>query len=177
MRAAMTGFSALSLLLSLVVADGALTHRAAAGIEGALTRRAAFTGALTAAIAAAAPRAASANIVDATGMLDTYKQNPGLGLEAANAPPGSVPFVEVLKGMKDKKVEGVIFFPPMGDEAYAILDGKSVRIGQGWPVEVSNTYQSPRIVMPVLETEGVPYAVCAQCLTVASCQSRVRSQS
>ena len=60
--------------------------------------------------------------------------------------------------MKDKKVEGVVFQPPMGDEAYAIIDGKSVRVGKGWPVEVSNSWSSPVWVVRILENEGVPYA-------------------
>ena len=134
---------------------------AAAPIGSTFGRRSAIVGAL-ASISGVAPLIAhAANLVDADGMLATYKEYPGLGLSKAEAAPGSMPFVDVLRAIKDKKVEGVIFYAPFGDEAYAILDGKAVRIGQGWPVEVTNSQQTPRVVIPVLETEEVPYAVCA----------------
>ena len=48
--------------------------------------------------------------------------------------------------------------PPSGDEAYALIGGKSVRIGEGWPVEVSNSWSSPTWVVRILENEGIPYA-------------------
>ena len=44
------------------------------------------------------------------------------------APPGSIPYSDFLAAVKDKKVEGVVFEPPSGDVAYAIIDGKSVRV-------------------------------------------------
>jgi len=69
-----------------------------------------------------------------------------------------LPYDEFLKALKDKKVEGVVFQPPMGDIAYALIDGKSVRIGKGWPVEVSNSWSSPTWVVRILQNEGVPYA-------------------
>ena len=78
------------------------------------------------------------------------------GLE--DAPENSMPYPDFLKAIKDKKVEGVVFQPPMGNEAYAIIGGKSVRIGKGWPVEVSNSWSSPVWVVRILENEGVPYA-------------------
>lgn len=80
------------------------------------------------------------------------------GLPASDAPAGSLPYPEFLKALKDKKVEGVVFQPPAGDEAYAIIDGKSVRIGEGWPVEISNSWSSPQWVVRILQNEGVPYA-------------------
>ena len=76
------------------------------------------------------------------------------GLE--DAPENSMPYPDFLKAIKDKKVEGVVFQPPMGNEAYAIIGGKSVRIGKGWPVEVSNSWSSPVWVVRILENEGVP---------------------
>ena len=80
------------------------------------------------------------------------------GLPKKDAPAGSMPYPEFLAALKEKKVEGVVFQPPSGDEAYAIIGGKSVRIGEGWPVEVSNSWSSPTWVVRILENEGVPYA-------------------
>jgi len=80
------------------------------------------------------------------------------GLPKQAAPAGSLPYPDFLKALKEKRVEGVVFKPPMGDEAYAIVDGKSVRIGEGWPVEVSNSWSSPSWVVRILQNEGVPYA-------------------
>ena len=42
--------------------------------------------------------------------------------------------------------------------AFALIDGKSVRIGEGWPVEISNSWSSPTWVVRILQNEGVPYA-------------------
>ena len=85
--------------------------------------------------------------------------NPGFnGMAKEAAPPGSIPYSDFLAAVKDKKVEGVVFEPPSGDVAYAIIDGKSVRIGEGWPIEVSNSWSSPTWVVRILENENVPYA-------------------
>jgi len=80
------------------------------------------------------------------------------GLAKADAPAGAMPYPEFLAALKAKKVEGVIFQPPAGDVAYALIGGKSVRIGEGWPVEVSNSWSSPTWVVRILQNEGVPYA-------------------
>lgn len=80
------------------------------------------------------------------------------GLPAEQATPGSMPYPEFLKAIKAKKVEGVVFQPPNGDVAYALIDGKSVRMGEGWPVEIANSWSSPTWVVRILENEGVPYA-------------------
>ena len=69
-----------------------------------------------------------------------------------------MPYPEFLQALKDKKVEGVVFQPPSGDVAFALIDGKSIRIGEGWPVEVSNSWSSPIWVVRILQNEGVPYA-------------------
>ena len=80
------------------------------------------------------------------------------GMPPESAPPGSMPYPEFLAAVRAKKVELVVFKPPSGDEAYAVIDGKSVRMGEGWPVEVSNSWSSPTWVVRILENEGVPYA-------------------
>jgi len=79
------------------------------------------------------------------------------GLSKENAPPGSLPYPDFLKALKAKEVERVIFEPPSGDEAYAVIGGKKVRIGEGWPVELSNSWSSPTWVVRILENERVPY--------------------
>merc|ERR1712194_73367 len=80
------------------------------------------------------------------------------GLPKSAAPAGSMPYTEFLAALKAKKIEGVVFQPPAGDVAFALVDGKSVRIGEGWPVEVSNSWSSPQWVVRILQNEGVPYA-------------------
>ena len=40
--------------------------------------------------------------------------------------PGSLTYAEFLKAVGAKKVEGVVFEPPAGDVAYALIDGKCV---------------------------------------------------
>merc|ERR1711918_205343 len=79
------------------------------------------------------------------------------GLAPEEAPPGSMPYDEFVKAVKDKKVEGVVFQPPSGNEAYAIIDGKSIRMGAGWPVEVSRGPSSTLYAVQMLEEAGVPY--------------------
>eukprot|EP00964_Phaeocystis_antarctica_P042218 scaffold24179_cov90-Phaeocystis_antarctica.AAC.3 len=101
------------------------------------------------------------------------------GLTKEDAPTGSLPYPDFLKALKEKKVEGVVFQPPSGDVAFALIDGKSVRItyrlrqpkpkpepkpkpnqvriGEGWPVEISNSWSSPTWVVRILKNEGVPY--------------------
>lgn len=68
-----------------------------------------------------------------------------------------MPYPEFLKAVKAKKVDGVVFQPPSGDVAYALIEGTSVRMGEGWPVEVSNSWSSPTWVVRILENEGIPY--------------------
>jgi len=79
-------------------------------------------------------------------------------MPAADAPPNSITYQDFLKAIKEKRVTGVVFQPPSGDEAYAIVDGKSIRVGEGWPVEVSNSWSSPTWVVRILENEDIPYA-------------------
>ena len=79
------------------------------------------------------------------------------GLEKEKAAPGSMPYDDFLKAIKEKRVEGVVFQPPSGDEAWALIDGSPVRMGAGWPVEIANSWSSPSWVVRILENEGVPY--------------------
>ena len=90
------------------------------------------------------------------------RQNEQYGLE--EAPEGSVPYPLFLQSLKAKLVERVEFEPPSGDVAYAYMriDGDDkpatkVRMGQGWPVAVGNSWSDPIWVVRILENEGVPY--------------------
>ena len=91
-----------------------------------------------------------------------YKNQQFNGLE--EAPDGSVPYPLFLQSLKAKLVERVEFEPPSGDVAYAYMriDGDDkpatkVRMGQGWPVAVGNSWSDPIWVVRILENEGVPY--------------------
>jgi hypothetical protein len=86
-----------------------------------------------------------------------YKNTDFNGLPSDLAPAGSMPYQDFLAALKANKVELVIFEPPSGDEAYAVIDGLRVRIGEGWPVEVTNSWSSPTWVVRILQNEGVPY--------------------
>ena len=123
--------------------------------------RRAVLGAFFAAPVAAARADVEGGALGATCMgfgCNPYQGTDFNGLPAAAAPDGAMPYPDFLAALKDKKVEGVVFQPPMGDVAFAIIDGKSVRIGEGWPVEVSNSWSSPTWVVRILQNEGVPYA-------------------
>ena len=91
-----------------------------------------------------------------------YKNQQFNGLE--EAPEGSVPYPLFLQSLKAKLVERVEFEPPSGDVAYAYMriDGDDkpatkVRMGQGWPVALGNSWSDPIWVVRILENEGVPY--------------------
>ena len=59
---------------------------------------------------------------------NSYSNTDFNGLPKEDAPVGSLPYPDFLKALKEKKVEGVVFQPPSGDVAFALIDGKSVRI-------------------------------------------------
>jgi hypothetical protein len=95
-----------------------------------------------------------------------------------SAAPSSMPYSDFLQAVKDKRVFGVDLMAPNGDEAYALIkdaagtgkrcseydpnarvvDGACrLRMGAGWPVEVSNSWSSPTWVMRILDNEKIPY--------------------
>lgn len=95
-----------------------------------------------------------------------------------SAAPNSMPYSDFLQAVKDKRVLGVDLIAPNGDEAYALIkdeggagkrcteydpnakvvDGACrLRMGIGWPVEVSNSWSSPTWVMRILDNEKVPF--------------------
>lgn len=127
------------------------------------SRRAAIAGALSVTLpltAKAQDQLSAGGALGATCMgfgCNPYSNPDFNGLPKQAAPANSMPYPDFLKALKEKRVEGVVFEPPMGDEAYAIVDGKSVRIGEGWPVEVSNSWSSPQWVVRILQNEEVPY--------------------
>ena len=54
-------------------------------------------------------------------------------------------------------MEGVVFLPPSGSEAFAVIEGKTVPMGADWPVEMSMGQSSPAIVVKMLKENDVPY--------------------
>ena len=90
------------------------------------------------AAAFAAPLAAHADVLPREGGAlaatcmgfgcNSYSNTDFNGLAKEEAPVGSLPYPDFLKALKEKKVEGVVFQPPAGDVAFALIDGKSVRI-------------------------------------------------
>lgn len=96
-----------------------------------------------------------------------------------NAPTNSMPYTDFLSAIKEKRVVGVDFKGPNGDEAYALIKepaegGKScksydpdgavieglcrLRMGEGWPVEDSAGWSSPTWVVRILTNEDIPYS-------------------
>lgn len=94
----------------------------------------------------------------------------------SDAPNNAMPYPDFLDAVKSKYVRSVEFIQPSGDEAYALLedaDGKlcqkydpdavvadgacRLRMGNGWPVEVSNSWSSPTWVVRILKNENIPY--------------------
>jgi len=69
----------------------------------------------------------------------------------------SIDYVKFLDAVSDKKVERVDFYGPMGDIAYAMVGGKKIRIGEGFPVERSRGYSSPLWVARILDNYRIPY--------------------
>ena len=72
--------------------------------------------------------------------------------------PDSITYSDFLDAVSARKIEGVVFQPPSGDVAFALINGKSVRIGKGWPLEVSTSDVSPRYVQDLLTKADIPYA-------------------
>ncbi|KAJ8903587.1 hypothetical protein NDN08_004691 [Rhodosorus marinus] len=83
----------------------------------------------------------------------------GLDDRGAEAVEGeeSIDYMKFLDAIAAKKVERVDFYGPMGDIAYAIVGGKKIRIGQGFPVERSRGYSSPLWVARILDNNSIPY--------------------
>jgi len=93
------------------------------------------------------------------------------------AAPDSMPYPDFLQAVKDKRVLGVDFIAPNGDEAYALIkdDGAGkrcreydpdatvvddvcrLRMGTGWPVEVANSWSSPSWVIRILDNNKIPF--------------------
>jgi hypothetical protein len=95
-----------------------------------------------------------------------------------SAAPSLMLYSDFLQAIKDKRVVGVDLTAPNGDEAYALINDEGsagkrcseydpnakvidgacrLRMGTGWPVEVSNSWSSPTWVMRILDNEKIPY--------------------
>jgi len=69
----------------------------------------------------------------------------------------SIDYMKFLEAVGDKTVERVDFYGPMGDIAYAVVGGKRIRVGEGFPVERSRGYSSPLWVARILDNKSIPY--------------------
>mmetsp|Transcript_25201 Transcript_25201/g.35520 ORF Transcript_25201/g.35520 Transcript_25201/m.35520 type:complete len:198 (+) Transcript_25201:157-750(+) len=98
------------------------------------------------------------------GLIFNYRgSDSNTGLDASDLDEPSVPFQEFLDKMSANQVDFVEFIAPNGDAAYATFkgeDGKSlppIRIGQGYPIEISDSWSSPAFVVRICQNKKVPY--------------------
>ncbi|CAM9851339.1 unnamed protein product [Chrysoparadoxa australica] len=83
----------------------------------------------------------------------------GTDYDGAEKPTGedSIDFKDFLALIDKNEVEKVEFYGPNGDQAYAFVGGKKVRIGAGFPAEQSAGWSSPLWVVRALQNHSVPY--------------------
>uniref|UniRef100_A0A7S0KYC6 Uncharacterized protein n=1 Tax=Coccolithus braarudii TaxID=221442 RepID=A0A7S0KYC6_9EUKA len=108
---------------------------------------------------------------------DHVQLMPYTNQEIGPASVNTMPYPDFLDAVKEKRVLAVDLMAPNGDEAYALVadEGKGkacaaydqsapvvdgvcrLRMGAGWPVEVSNSWSSPAWVVRILKNENIPY--------------------
>ena len=60
--------------------------------------------------------------------------------------------------MKKGEIKRVEFIAPDGDVAYATFqDDKTIRIGEGYPIEQYDGYSSPTFAIRTVQNAGIPY--------------------
>lgn len=125
----------------------------------ALTRRGAVGAALSIALRPRTARAEGSFGATCLGFgCNAYQNTDYDGMTKSEAPAGSMPYADFLDVVKEKKVTFVEFLPPAGDEAYATMaDGARIRVGEGWPMEIGNSWSSPMWVGRILKNAEVPY--------------------
>jgi len=85
------------------------------------------------------------------------------GLDASDLNEPSIPFQEFLDKMSANQVDFVEFIAPNGDAAYATIKGEDgnslppIRIGQGYPIEIADSWSSPTFVVRICQNKKVPY--------------------
>mmetsp|Transcript_11313 Transcript_11313/g.10827 ORF Transcript_11313/g.10827 Transcript_11313/m.10827 type:complete len:214 (-) Transcript_11313:155-796(-) len=98
------------------------------------------------------------------GLPYNYRGNEFGGLDASTLNEPSIPYSEFLQKLESGEVEFVEFFAPDGDAAYATFKSKegeeklkSIRIGEGYPIEQHRGWSSPAFVVKSVARKGVPY--------------------
>ncbi|EKX49236.1 hypothetical protein GUITHDRAFT_151480 [Guillardia theta CCMP2712] len=70
----------------------------------------------------------------------------------------SISFNDFVDRVNAGSITRVDFYGPNGDKAYAVLSsGQSIRIGEGFPIEVGNEQSSPLQVARLLAQKQIPY--------------------
>lgn len=70
----------------------------------------------------------------------------------------SISFGEFVEDVNKGEITFVDFYGPAGDKAYATMaSGTTIRIGEGFPVEIGNEQSSPLQVVRLLNSKSVPY--------------------
>lgn len=87
----------------------------------------------------------------------TASSFPTLSGAEEEAVAATITYADFLEAAKNKKIKGVVFMPPSGDVAYALIGEGKFRVGEGWPIEVSNSWSSPTYVARILQNLDVPY--------------------
>lgn len=93
------------------------------------------------------------------GLIFNYRGNDFNGLEAKDLDEPSISYKDFVVKLKEGGVSFVEFYAPDGDVAYATLkeDGRSIRIGEGYPTEQHDGYSSPAFAIRTVKNAGVPY--------------------
>lgn len=92
------------------------------------------------------------------GLIFNYRGSDFGGLRAEDINEPSIPYIEFLEKLKAGEVTFVEFKAPAGDAAYATFkDGKSLRVGEGYPIEQPRGYSSPAFAIRAVTNAGVPY--------------------
>lgn len=93
------------------------------------------------------------------GLIFNYRGNDFNGLHAKDIDEPSISYADFVTKLKDGGISSVEFYAPDGDVAYATLkeDGRSIRIGEGYPIEQHDGYSSPAFAIRTVKNAGVPY--------------------
>lgn len=92
------------------------------------------------------------------GLTFNYRGNDFGGLKASDIDEPSISYQEFVQRLQAGEVEFVEFLAPNGDAAYATFQGgKSIRIGEGYPIEQPGGWSSPAFVIRTVQNAGVPY--------------------
>lgn len=103
-------------------------------------------------------------------LIFNYRGNDFGGLQASDLNEPSISYQDFMKRLQAGDIEFVEFMAPNGDIAYATLKGenKSIRIGEGYPIEQADGWSSPAFVIRTVQNAGVPYQFTVPALRMKS---------